>query len=255
MKRIILTLAMVMLFTTNIYATDLIGHRGYSGKYPENTMAAFKGAYKSGFDGIEADIWESDNGDLMIFHDVNTKDLTGRSSKIWRVNTNNRHKYKVKQKGRRELIPTFEETLAYIQKTDMTMLLHIKTDKKYRLSDEGVEKIVSLIKEYGVEDNVVIFASSRKATKRFSNKGVRLGILTYAKKDMKKDIAWLEKNGGDTLVIHKVRNIKDKSVIRLCHEKGIKVGTYWTYSRKEFRKLESMGADFAMANNKLNTAP
>ena len=31
-------------------------HRGYSGRYPENTMLAFKEAGKLGVDGIELDV-------------------------------------------------------------------------------------------------------------------------------------------------------------------------------------------------------
>ena len=31
-------------------------HRGYSGKYPENTMLAFKKAVEAGADGIELDV-------------------------------------------------------------------------------------------------------------------------------------------------------------------------------------------------------
>lgn len=34
----------------------LFGHRGYSDRYPENTMLAFKKAIESGFDGIETDV-------------------------------------------------------------------------------------------------------------------------------------------------------------------------------------------------------
>ena len=31
-------------------------HRGYSGRYPENTMLAFKKAAEAGCDGIELDV-------------------------------------------------------------------------------------------------------------------------------------------------------------------------------------------------------
>ena len=34
----------------------LLGHRGYSDQYSENTMLAFSKAIESGFDGIETDM-------------------------------------------------------------------------------------------------------------------------------------------------------------------------------------------------------
>ena len=33
-----------------------LGHRGYSDKYPENTMMAFKAAINGNFDGVETDV-------------------------------------------------------------------------------------------------------------------------------------------------------------------------------------------------------
>lgn len=234
--------------------TKLIGHRGYSARYPENTMPAFKGAYRKGFDGIEVDLWESNNGDLMIFHDSDTRDLTGRSGKIWKVNTGNRNKYKVRQHGRKAQIPTLQEVLRYSKKTGLTVLLHIKSAKGHRISKKGARKTVSLIKQYGVEDRVVIFASSAKNMKHFRKQGVRLGRLctSRSRKDVNKTIDWLVRNGGDTLLVHRVSIMKKKSfgkkIVRYCHKRNIQVGTYWTYSKKEFRYMKSVGADFAMAN-------
>ena len=38
-------------------------HRGYSGRYPENTMLAFKEAEKTGCYGIELDVQLTKDGD------------------------------------------------------------------------------------------------------------------------------------------------------------------------------------------------
>ena len=43
-----------------------LGHRGYSAKYPENTMEAFKQAYFKGFDGIETDVQMTKDGVLVL---------------------------------------------------------------------------------------------------------------------------------------------------------------------------------------------
>ena len=47
----------------------VFAHRGYSGKYPENTMLAFREAEKTGADGIELDVQLSKDGELVIIHD------------------------------------------------------------------------------------------------------------------------------------------------------------------------------------------
>jgi len=51
----------------------IIAHRGASANAPENTMAAFRLAWKEGADGIEADFFLSADGEVVCIHDSNTK--------------------------------------------------------------------------------------------------------------------------------------------------------------------------------------
>ena len=46
-----------------------IAHRGYSGKFDENTMIAFKKAIEYKADGIETDVQISKDGIPVIIHD------------------------------------------------------------------------------------------------------------------------------------------------------------------------------------------
>ena len=61
--------------------TRNFAHRGYSGKYPENTMLAFRKAVEAGADGIELDVQLTRDGEPVIIHDElvdRTTDGTGR---------------------------------------------------------------------------------------------------------------------------------------------------------------------------------
>lgn len=49
--------------------TKNYAHRGFSGKYPENTMLAFTKAVETGCDGIEFDVHLSADGQVVIIHD------------------------------------------------------------------------------------------------------------------------------------------------------------------------------------------
>ena len=51
----------------------IFAHRGYSGKYPENTMLAFKKALDIGVYGIELDVHKSKDGKLVVIHDEDIK--------------------------------------------------------------------------------------------------------------------------------------------------------------------------------------
>lgn len=47
---------------------QVIAHRGYKSAFPENTMAAFRGAVGVGADGIETDLHLSKDGVVVLLH-------------------------------------------------------------------------------------------------------------------------------------------------------------------------------------------
>ena len=54
----------------------VIGHRGASQAFPENTLAAFQGAIDQGADGIELDVRRTADGALVLSHDDTLPDGT-----------------------------------------------------------------------------------------------------------------------------------------------------------------------------------
>lgn len=62
-----------------IGSTLVLAHRGASADFPENTLAAFRGATEQGADGVELDVRLSADGSLVVHHDADYGD--GRS--IW----------------------------------------------------------------------------------------------------------------------------------------------------------------------------
>ena len=49
--------------------TKNFAHRGFSGKYPENTLLAFEKAIEAQADGIELDVQLTKDGEIVIIHD------------------------------------------------------------------------------------------------------------------------------------------------------------------------------------------
>lgn len=47
----------------------ILGHRGYSARYPENTLVSFKAAADLGVDGVELDVRQTIDGEFVVMHD------------------------------------------------------------------------------------------------------------------------------------------------------------------------------------------
>ncbi|KAI4866736.1 PLC-like phosphodiesterase [Hypoxylon rubiginosum] len=59
-----------------------ISHRGYKAAFPENTMAAFRGAVDVGAHAIETDLHLSRDGVVVLSHDATLKRCFGESRKV-----------------------------------------------------------------------------------------------------------------------------------------------------------------------------
>ncbi|KAK8017684.1 Phosphatidylglycerol phospholipase C [Apiospora rasikravindrae] len=59
-----------------------ISHRGYSAAFPENTMAAFRGAVEAGTHAIETDLHLSKDGVIVLSHDATLKRCFGDARRV-----------------------------------------------------------------------------------------------------------------------------------------------------------------------------
>lgn len=64
------------------YKVDIIAHMGASAYEPENSIRSFLRAFEQNADGIELDLWFSSNDSIIVFHDQNTKRVTGKDYDI-----------------------------------------------------------------------------------------------------------------------------------------------------------------------------
>jgi len=140
-------------------------HRGFSGKYPENTLVAFEEAVKIGADIIEFDVRSSKDGVPIIFHDEtldratdgtgNVEDYSLSELKALKVTINSE---KCPDKICR--IPTLEETLELLAGK---VFLNIQV---YADSLKIKQKICSLYDKFNLYDQaflmIALFADIEK---------------------------------------------------------------------------------------------
>ncbi len=135
----------------------VFAHRGCSGKYPENTMLAFKKAAETGCDGIELDVQLTKDGKVVVIHDESidrttdgngfVKDFTLEELKRFNADEVCGGTYGF------EPIPAFEEYCIWAKDKDLITNIEIKTGVYYY---EGLEeKTLELVRKYGLEKKVI----------------------------------------------------------------------------------------------------
>jgi glycerophosphoryl diester phosphodiesterase len=114
---------------------QIIAHRGWSGRYPENTLAAIRAAIRLGVDRVEIDVQETRDGQLVVFHDY-------RLDRVYGV-----HK-RVRDALRRELPGA--PTLGDVLRLRFPLLIEIK-------GADGA-KVAREIERYRMTRRVIVFS-------------------------------------------------------------------------------------------------
>lgn len=139
-------------------------HRGFSEKYPENTMEAFRAAIEIGADEIETDVRVTADGELVLIHDDDVSRTTDGTGKVSEMTRAELKKLCAGVKKGAEFadarIPTLRELLE-ICKDHPTLTLDIElkeypTEGRESLAYEVCDKTLAMLDEYGFTKRCVI---------------------------------------------------------------------------------------------------
>ncbi|NJE54956.1 glycerophosphodiester phosphodiesterase family protein [Thermococcus sp. 21S9] len=145
----------------------VLGHRGCMGKFPENSILAFKKAVEAGADGVELDVWLTKDGKVVVIHDETidrTSDMSGRQKDM------TLEELKKADIGMGERIPTLEEVFEALPENAL-----INVELKDR---DAVEEVAKIVKGNN-PDRVLISSFDVEALKEYRkyDKDTRMGLL------------------------------------------------------------------------------
>ena len=145
-------------------------HRGFSEKYPENTMEAFRAALELGVDEIETDVRVSADGELVLIHDDTVSRTTDGTGKVCEMTLAELRALDAGSKKGAEFagakIPTLRELFELV-KDHPTLTLDIEL-KEYpiegreALAFEVCDKALAMVDEYGFTKRCVVNSFSGK---------------------------------------------------------------------------------------------
>ena len=144
----------------NIYVA---AHRGWSAKYPENTMIAFKKAMEIGVDQIETDVRVTKDGELVLIHDNTVDRTTNGTGSVCDFTYDELQQLDAGSWKGEEFtgtrIPKLVELMELV-KDHPTMTLDIEL-KEYpsqvgEIAYTVCDRVLKIIDDYGYTDRVVI---------------------------------------------------------------------------------------------------
>lgn len=141
-----------------------IAHRGFSGKYPENTLLAFQKGIEAGADGFEFDTHLTRDGEIVIIHDERLDRTTNAQGFVKDYTLEELRKVDA-SKPFPECgfcgIPTLREYFELIRGRDLITNIELKNGIFWY---EGMEeKVIAMIREYGLEERVILSSFNHRS--------------------------------------------------------------------------------------------
>lgn len=217
-------------------------HRGASGHAPENTLVAFEKAMAMGADGIECDLRESREGDLVVFHDPTIKRLTGQGGRIVDLT--------LSELKRLDIGSWFDP--AFARQTVLTAAELIgKIPPPFLLNLEvkaaSPQKVVDLIQKKGIADRVIVSSFDHILLKKVRSLHPTLPIGYLVDREPLKKILQ-EARRLDAVSIHLASKRVTPDLIEKAHQEGFKVYVYTVNESSQMTLFIEMGVDGLFTN-------
>jgi glycerophosphoryl diester phosphodiesterase len=226
----------------------ILGHRGASHDFPENTLEAFVGAKAQGADGIELDVMRCASGELVVTHDEELTRLAGRP---WVVARTPYWKLKEADVGSRlgfkpARIPLLHEVFDALPK-DFFVNIELKCDT---LEDRGLSvEVGRYVEREGLDERVVISSFNPLCLVRLAAAFPNLKralLIDPDKPWWPQAHFWLPVIGRDG--VHPYFKDTTEDRVRRWKERGLRLGVWTVDDFQEADRLEFLGIDYLITN-------
>ena len=224
-----------------------IAHRGFSGKYPENTLLAFQKGIEAGADGFEFDTHLTRDGEIVIIHDERLDRTTNAQGFVKDYTLEELRKVDA-SKPFPECgfcgIPTLREYFELIRGRDLITNIELKNGIFWY---EGMEeKVIAMIREYGVEEQIVLSSFNHYSIMKCKKLAPELkcGFL---------DSSWLVNPGEYTKsrgveCYHPSFRSLDEATVAEVHSHGIEINTWTVNETEDIQRMFDLGVHSVITN-------
>ena len=174
---------------------EIIAHRGYSSKAPENTLAAIESAIEAGADAVEWDVHVASCGTPVLFHDVHLGRTTNGVGPVRRRTLSQLQALDAgswfSSRFAGERIPSLAEALEHVRGRVARVYCEIKGYREL----EDLDRIVGITRSLGMLESTVFVSLEWNTVDRVAGQdaGAAVGYIVDREENFPEA---MDKNGG-----------------------------------------------------------
>lgn len=232
-----------------------VGHRGFAGGFPENTLAGFQGAARAGLKMVELDIRLSRDRQLMVIHDDDLQRVAGVPRRVCELSCAELQALDVGTWFSPDFCDQGVPTLAQVYDllpTQMCINVEIKPDEYDPVdSRDNIEaQLLTLIRRFQAQGRTLVSSFNPDILRRVRRLDPAQPLAVLSDEARQPDglalcealgaIAW---NPRHTLVTPRM--------VARAHRQGLKVFTFTVNSAALFARLRTAGVDGVISDDPL----
>lgn len=222
--------------------TKNFAHRGFSARYPENTMLAFQKAAETGCNGIELDIHLTADRQIVILHDEEVDRTTNGHGLVKDMTL---AELQALDAGRGEKIPTLGEYLDFVAGTRLLTNIELKNSIFWY---EGMEAmVIDMLRRRGLQNRVLFSSFNHYSMARCKELAPEIdcGLLTW---DWIIDAGAYARRCGMNALHPEYHNVTP-AIADEIHINGIEINAYTVNDRAEIERLLGLGVSGIITND------
>lgn len=224
-------------------------HRGYSGKYPENTMLAFRKAIEVGADGVEMDVQLSKDGEVVVIHDETLdRTTTGKGYvkdyALAEMKQFNAAKGREDQFGFQE-IPSFDEFCIWLKETHAIANIELKSSIIYYPELES--KCLEIIRRYNLEKQVIISSFNHMSLVRVQQLAPEIPLGALVEREGLMNAGYYGKQFGFKYY-HPDFCLLNEEAVKECKRNGVGINVWTVNDLAAFEQLMEWNVDGIITN-------
>jgi glycerophosphoryl diester phosphodiesterase len=231
----------------------IFAHRGSSAYAPENTLAAFNLAIQQHADVIELDVKLTADDQVVVIHDDSVDRTTNGHGQIKTLSLNELKKLDAGSKFnpafQSERIPSLVEVFETV---GQKIIINIELKNYSTPLDDLPNKVISLVKSFGLETNVLISSFNFVALIRahYLLPTIPLGLLTISGLADPTLRSRLVRFGPQLALIPNYVDVTPK-MIKAAHRANCQIHAYTVNQHDTMRQLFTIGVDGIITDDPL----
>lgn len=245
-RKILLLLSALFITFANIYAQQIIAHRGYwkADGSAQNSIVALKKADEIKVYGSEVDIWLSSDGVPVVNHDRDII-IDGQSYVIEDTPLSTLRKAKL---SNGEVLPTFEEYLdAFEDCKNIKLIVEFKTHDVAERENILAKKVIEMVNERKLQDRVEYISFGLNFIFQIRNLAPESPVYYLTGEIAPQNLAKLGVGLDYNFNVFK----RQPNWVKDAQNRGVKVNTWTVNNPEDIQAMIDLNVDFITTDEPL----